>query len=129
MLCIKSQGVGDCGPVMGDEGLCLANQKCMCLSQAIQCIPTKPFIEICGKRLYGPEKVGGAMPSMSDMKPPMPAAGGSFGNPVLTLETCQKDLAEAIANEDFLLAHELKRRRSALIEEREKSIPASLQMA
>ena len=37
------------------------------------------------------------------MKPPMPpASGGSFGNPVLTLETCQKDLAEAIANEDFL---------------------------
>jgi hypothetical protein len=31
-----------------------------------------------------------------------PASGGSFGNPILTLETCQKDLAEAIANEDFL---------------------------
>ena len=34
------------GPVMGEEGLCLSNQKCMCLSQAIQCIPTKPFIEV-----------------------------------------------------------------------------------
>ena len=31
---------------MGEEGLCLSNQKCMCLSQAIQCIPTKPFIEV-----------------------------------------------------------------------------------
>ena len=57
--------------------------------------------QICGKRVYGPEKKGGGLPSMSDMKPPMPQAG-NFGNPVLTLETCQKDLAEAIANEDFL---------------------------
>ena len=45
-LCLKSQGIGDLGPVAGDEGLCVSNAKSMCLVQAFQIIPTKPFIEV-----------------------------------------------------------------------------------
>jgi hypothetical protein len=58
--------------------------------------------QICGKRVWG-AGTAKPFPSASSMKPPMPPpSGGSFGNPIFTLETCQKDLAEAIANEDFL---------------------------
>jgi hypothetical protein len=32
--------------IAGPDGLCLANQKYCCLSQAMQCIPTAPFIEV-----------------------------------------------------------------------------------
>ncbi len=96
LCCIKSQGQGDLGPLMGDEGLCLSNQKCFCCSQAVQCIPTKPFIEICGKRVFGPEKPGGGG------FPEIKMSGNGFGNAHETLESCQRDLAQAVANEDFL---------------------------
>lgn len=68
-LCIKSQGVGDLGPVGGDEGLCVANQKQMCLVSAFQFIPTKPFIEVRRLKIYpcclllAPKKEGEAVGS------------------------------------------------------------------
>ena len=96
LCCIKSQGMGDLGPLMGEEGLCLSNQKCFCISQAIQCVPTKPFIEICGKRVFGPAKPGGG--GLPEIK----MSGNGFGNATETLESCQRDLAQAVANEDFL---------------------------
>lgn len=117
-LCLKSQGIGDLGPVAGDEGLCVSNAKSMCLVQAFQIIPTKPFIECCGKRVWGAPKPGGDAP----------AAGGNFGSPE-TLESCQRDLAEAVANEDYLLANVLKQRRTKLMSQMQESVPAAIQMA
>ena len=113
---------------MGDEGLCMQNSKCLCLSQALQCIPTKPFIECCGKRVFGPEKPGGGgFPSIS--MPAATTAGSSFGNSNETLEDCTRDLAEAVANEDYLLAHEIQKRRNALLAASEGAVPSALQMA
>lgn len=107
---------------MGDEGLCLSNQKCFCISQAIQCIPTKPFIEICGKRVFGPAKPGGG--GFPDIK----VSGNSFGGEHETLESCQRDMAAAVANEDFLLANELKKRRAVLLAKMDQAVPSAIVM-
>ena len=113
---------------MGDEGLCMTNSKLFCISQAMQLIPTKPFIECCGKRVFGPAKPGGGgFPAVS--MPTATTSGSSFGNSNETLEDCTRDLAEAVANEDYLLAHEIQKRRNALLAASEGAVPSALQMA
>ena len=47
--------------------------------------------QCCGKRLMGPQKGG--------------VAAAGFGNAHETIDSCSRDLAEAIAKEDFLCAY------------------------
>ena len=45
--------------IMGSMGLCLDNSKCLCIQSGTQIIPTKPFIEVIGIRVFGSPKPSG----------------------------------------------------------------------
>jgi len=103
-LCLK--GSGECDlttDIMGDGGLCLGTGKCCCIMNAFQFIPKKLFIEICGMRIVGGPKPGGA----------------SFGNNSAAVELSDNselaainaELAVAVKAEDFIRAADLKRDR------------------
>eukprot|EP00286_Rhodomonas_abbreviata_P014483 CAMPEP_0181326414 /NCGR_PEP_ID=MMETSP1101-20121128/21485_1 /TAXON_ID=46948 /ORGANISM="Rhodomonas abbreviata, Strain Caron Lab Isolate" /LENGTH=151 /DNA_ID=CAMNT_0023434865 /DNA_START=76 /DNA_END=531 /DNA_ORIENTATION=- len=88
---------------MGD-GFCAQNSQCLCFRAGQQIIPKTPFFEICGIRLFG---------GSAKMKPQQ-IMGGGFGNVHAEVDTLNDEIAEAVAKEDFLLAHELKQRRDTL---------------
>jgi len=52
ICCIKQAGECDLTTdIMGDGGMCLGSAKTCCLVEALQFIPAKFFIELCGMRL------------------------------------------------------------------------------
>ena len=59
LLCLAQGAELNLTEVMGPNGLCLDNSRCLCIQSGRQIIPTKPFIEICGKRVFGAAKPSG----------------------------------------------------------------------
>ena len=94
VCCLKQEGKGVCGECGGSEGFCFGRSQYCCLENGCQIVPTKPFVEFCGKRVYGPGKSGG---SVQD-------AGGRFGYRGDDAVTCgiQEELEEAVRRQDYL---------------------------
>mmetsp|Transcript_46106 Transcript_46106/g.72167 ORF Transcript_46106/g.72167 Transcript_46106/m.72167 type:complete len:160 (+) Transcript_46106:39-518(+) len=121
-LCIEQSGECRIGAVMGESGLCAQNNRCICFQNGMQIPPSKPFVEICGFRVFGAAKPAGAP------KHPGQIFGGGFGSE--SVEGLQAELKEAIEAEDFIRANELKNRRDQLLrEEAANGVPGAIQMA
>ena len=58
-LCLAQGAEVNLTEIMGANGLCLENSKCLCIQSASQIIPTKPFIEVVGFRVFGAPKPSG----------------------------------------------------------------------
>jgi hypothetical protein len=92
ICCVKEEGRGECGECGGSEGYCFGRSQYCCLENGCQIIPTKPFVEICGKRVYGPQKSGAVH------------AGGNFGyaGDDASIYRIQDELDDAVRQQDFL---------------------------
>ena len=91
--CFKQEGKVECGEFGGGEGYCFGRSTYCCLENGCQIIPTKPFVEFCGKRVYGPQKSGSVQ-----------YAGGSFGyaGDDAVIGGMQDELSEAVRIQDYL---------------------------
>ena len=65
LLCLAHDSELNLTELMGPNGLCLDNSKCLCIQSGNQIIPTKPFIEFCGMRVCGAAKPSGMFRSFS----------------------------------------------------------------
>mmetsp|Transcript_53592 Transcript_53592/g.111851 ORF Transcript_53592/g.111851 Transcript_53592/m.111851 type:complete len:160 (-) Transcript_53592:274-753(-) len=117
MCCFKEEGKVTCGEFGGSEGFCFGRSQYCCLENGCQIIPTKPFVEFCGKRVWGAAKSGAVQDS-----------GGRFGYSGDDEVACgiQDELHEAVKNQDFLRAHELKLRLAARTSSK---LPVSISMS
>ena len=59
LLCLAQSAELRLTDIMGQMGLCLDNSRCLCVQSGQQIIPTKPFIEVVGIRIFGPPKASG----------------------------------------------------------------------
>ena len=88
--CFKGSSEGLCAKFAGDEGICFGLSQFCCIISSFQFIPTKPFIEICGKRVCGSKKNA--------------VAGSSFGysgeDPHIS--DLESELETAVKEQDFL---------------------------
>ena len=66
LLCLAQGAEVTLTEIMGPNGLCLDNSRCLCIQSANQIIPTKPFIEVFGIRVCGGAKPSGESAEFTD---------------------------------------------------------------